>query len=100
MKCILLLALLSTVGANFGDFDVDDYKQVTKSRNFTGKVVVVTGSSEGIGRSIIALFSILGAHVVVTGRNETVVKAVAKEMQHLSPYHLEVYFGHSFTRMS
>ncbi|CAG2172893.1 unnamed protein product, partial [Oppiella nova] len=77
------------VGANFDDFDVDDYKQVTKFRNFTGKVVVVTGSSEGIGRSIIALFSILGAHVVVTGRNETVVKAVAKEMQHLSPYHLK-----------
>ena len=46
MKLIVLLALISIVCA---DFDIKDYKDVINSRNFTGKVVLVTGSSSGIG---------------------------------------------------
>ncbi|CAG2178970.1 unnamed protein product, partial [Oppiella nova] len=59
------------------------------SRNFTGKVVLVTGSSAGIGAGIAKLFSILGANVVVTGRNVSRIQSVGKEVQELSPKKLK-----------
>ncbi|CAG2173006.1 unnamed protein product [Oppiella nova] len=71
------------------DFDIKDYKDVINSRNFTGKVVLVTGSSSGIGEGISKLFSILGANVVVTGRKEADVQKVATEVQELSPKKLK-----------
>ncbi|CAG2111055.1 unnamed protein product [Medioppia subpectinata] len=71
------------------DYPIEDYKAVAKSRNFTGSVVVVTGSSSGIGEGIVKLFSILGANVVVTGRTAPDVQRVAKEVQELSPLKLK-----------
>ncbi|KAK6738584.1 hypothetical protein RB195_020598 [Necator americanus] len=41
---------------------------------FDGKVVIVTGSSSGIGAATALLFAIEGARVTVTGRNERGVK--------------------------
>ncbi len=69
---------------------IDSYEEVKNSRNFSGKVVLVTGSNSGIGAGIVKLFSFLGAKVVVTGRNETNVKQVAEECYKLSPYGLKV----------
>jgi len=66
---------------------------VNNSRNFTGKVVLVTGSNSGIGEGIVKLFAMLGASVVVTGRNVTRIKRVGNEVQLLSPYKLKVYSG-------
>ncbi|CAG2114293.1 unnamed protein product [Medioppia subpectinata] len=63
----------------------DDYTQVRNSRNFTGKVVLITGSNSGIGESVAKLFSALGAHVVITGKNEVEIKRVVQEAQKLSP---------------
>jgi NAD(P)-dependent dehydrogenase (short-subunit alcohol dehydrogenase family) len=68
----------------------ESYEEVKESRNFTGKVVLVTGSSSGIGEGTVKLYSILGAKVVVTGRNETRIKAVAEECHKLSPHGLKV----------
>ncbi len=41
--------------------------------DFTGRVVVVTGGSRGVGAGIVAAFSGAGAHVVTCGRTEAVV---------------------------
>ena len=38
--------------------------------NFSGKVVVITGSGVGIGRAAAVRFAELGAKVVVNGRTE------------------------------
>ena len=88
MNCIILLALFVSIVS--ADYPIDDYKSVANSRNFTGKVVLVTGSSSGIGEGIVKLFSILGAQVVVTGTNATKVTAVAKQVEQLSPKKLKV----------
>ncbi|CAG2173766.1 unnamed protein product [Oppiella nova] len=84
-----LLALLTIVWAVRADiyYDIgdDDYSEVRNSRNFTGKVVLVTGSNSGIGEKIVDLFSALGASVVITGRNESEIQRVATEVQKLSP---------------
>ncbi|CAG2107977.1 unnamed protein product [Medioppia subpectinata] len=83
---VLLCGLVCIVSA---DYPIEDYKAVAKSRDFTGKVILVTGSSSGIGEGIVKLFSILGANVVVTGRKAQDVQRVAKEVQELSPLKLK-----------
>lgn len=52
--------------------------------NFSGKVVLVTGSSSGIGRDLVVNFAKLGAQVVVTGRSEEKIKIVANECMEVS----------------
>ena len=93
MRSILcfVLIVVSLVNANvFYDLSKEDYNKVKDSRNFTGKVVLVTGSNSGIGETIAKLYSVLGAKVVVTGRNAETVKKVAQEVQELSPNKLKV----------
>ncbi|CAG2107065.1 unnamed protein product [Medioppia subpectinata] len=79
--------------ANVNAFQVkesnDIYQEVKDSRNFTGKVVLVTGSASGIGEQIVKLYSALGASVVVTGRKAAEISKVAKEVQQLSPKKLK-----------
>ncbi|XP_054162228.1 3-oxoacyl-[acyl-carrier-protein] reductase FabG-like [Oppia nitens] len=67
----------------------DFYDEVRNSRNFTGKVVLVTGSGTGIGASIVKLYSALGANVVITGRKPDEIHKVAQEAQQLSPNKLK-----------
>ncbi len=88
MRLLIVMTFVYLVSA---DFNNDSYEAVKNSRNFTGKVVLVTGSSSGIGEATVKLFSILGAKVVVTGRNATKIKRVAENVQNLSPYGLRVF---------
>jgi len=91
MLAIYLLALIAFSNAFQLNETKDIYQEVRDSRNFTGKVALVTGSNSGIGEQIVKLFSALGANVVVTGRKEAEVHRVAQEVQQLSPQKLKVY---------
>ena len=53
--------------------------------NFSGKVVIVTGSSSGIGEDAVINFAKSGAKVVVCGRNESRVSLVAEKCKKVSP---------------
>ncbi|CAG2167103.1 unnamed protein product [Oppiella nova] len=91
MFAIYLLALIAFINTNaFHLIENNDiYDEVRDSRNFTGKVVLLTGSSSGIGEQTVKLFSALGASVVVTGRNASQVETVVQEVQQLSPQKLK-----------
>ena len=84
----LLFVFISNVYTDASD---NQYRSVKNSHNFSGKVVLVTGSTSGIGESIVKLFSTLGAKVVVTGRRKQEIRRVAKEAQELSPNNYTVY---------
>ncbi|XP_054162225.1 uncharacterized protein LOC128960179 [Oppia nitens] len=84
---ILLLFMTLFAFANSQRYDL--YDEVKNSRNFTGKVALVTGSATGIGAEIIQLYSALGASVVVTGRKADDVHKTALIVQQLSPKHLK-----------
>lgn len=56
------------------------------------KVVLVTGSSSGIGESTVKLFSQKGYKVVVVGSKEEKVSRVAKQCTELSPNNFEVSY--------
>ena len=58
---------------------------MSKNRDFTGKVALITGSSSGIGAETAVLLAKLGADVVITGRNGDNLLAVAKHVMKVSP---------------
>lgn len=47
---------------------------------FSGKSVIVTGSSSGIGRATAVLFAKYGAQVTITGRDAGKLEATKKKM--------------------
>ncbi|CAG2114118.1 unnamed protein product, partial [Medioppia subpectinata] len=57
---------------------------MSNCKDFNGKVVLITGSSSGIGREIALYLSSLGAQVVITGRDEERVQIVAEKCRELS----------------
>ncbi|KAI1306067.1 L-xylulose reductase [Halotydeus destructor] len=57
--------------------------------DFSDKVVIVTGSSSGIGEDAVISFAKYGAQVVVTGRNADRVAAVAEKCVQASPANLK-----------
>ena len=59
------------------------------SGNFENKVVLVTGSSSGIGEATVLLFAKFGAKVVVTGRNASNIAKVAQQCSKCSPHGLK-----------
>ncbi|XP_054166124.1 3-oxoacyl-[acyl-carrier-protein] reductase FabG-like [Oppia nitens] len=56
--------------------------------DFTDKVVLITGSSSGIGAAIAVQFARSGATVVITGRRSDKLAEVAKQCQSVSPKQL------------
>src|SRR5260221_7148936 len=58
---------------------------MANSKDFSGKVALVTGSSSGIGAETAIQFSKYGAQVVVTGRNADNVAKVTQQCNDVSP---------------
>lgn len=59
------------------------------SYDFSGKVVIITGSTSGIGEDAAINFSKCGAQIVVSGRNESTANVVAEVCKRVSPRELE-----------
>ncbi len=53
--------------------------------SITGKTVLVTGSTDGIGKQTARVLAQLGAQVLIHGRDSGKVQAVVQEMQHDFP---------------
>src|SRR3989440_13020759 len=49
--------------------------------DLTGKVVIVTGSTKGIGRAMVEGLALAGASVVVSSRKQDLCDQVAKEVE-------------------
>src|SRR6476659_9111515 len=59
-------------------------RNITMSQSFASAVVLVTGGSTGIGAAAALHFAKEGARVVITGRNETTLKASAARHPNVS----------------
>ena len=57
---------------------------------FTGKVVIITGSSRGIGKEMALNFARNGASVVISGRNMETLKTVLGEIESIGAKSLAV----------
>ena len=58
--------------------------------NFTDKIVVITGGSDGIGKALVAQFLALGAKVATCGRNENKLSLLATEFPYSNLYTAQV----------
>jgi len=58
--------------------------------NFTDKIVVITGGSDGIGKALVAQFLALGAKVATCGRNENKISLLAAEFPSSNLYTAQV----------
>lgn len=89
---LIFIQCISIIEGDVDDIPItpDEFCAVKNSMDFRGKVVLVSGSSSGIGAATARLFSYLGARVVVTGRNGTRIKQVVDECWKLSPDQLKV----------
>jgi len=47
--------------------------------NFSGKIIVITGGSDGIGKALVQQFLALGAKVATCGRNQSKLSLLAQE---------------------
>ncbi len=59
----------------------NDFPFPVVTRPFEGQAALVTGSTSGIGRAIARLLAARGAHVIISGRDETRGSAVAAEIR-------------------
>jgi len=59
------------------------------SKDFSGKIALVTGSSSGIGEEIAFQFAKYGAQVIVTGRGEDKIASVVEKCNKVSPKKLK-----------
>ena len=62
---------------------------MSNSRDFSDKVVIVTGGSGGIGSATCKKYAQFGASVVVTGRNVERIRKTAEACKCLSPKGIE-----------
>lgn len=95
---VFFVQCATIINADSDDIHVtpDEFNKVANALNFNGKVVLITGSSSGIGATTARLFAKLGAYVVVTGRDHARIAEVARDCYKLSPRRLSVIEEFSF----
>jgi NAD(P)-dependent dehydrogenase (short-subunit alcohol dehydrogenase family) len=57
-----------------------DHWKPLSSYDLTGRTIVVTGATSGLGRAAAEQFATLGAHVVISGRNQAKTERVRDEI--------------------
>src|SRR5262245_53729962 len=57
------------------------YQSVFRAGLFEGQTILVTGGGSGIGRAVAHEVAALGAHVVISGRNEEKLDRVVEEIR-------------------
>lgn len=62
----------------------------TKTMDFQGKRIVITGGGSGIGLELATRFAERGANVIITGRNLDKLKAAAEGNANLTPFVCDV----------
>lgn len=62
---------------------------IARAGYFTGKVVLITGASRGIGRALAHAFAARGARLVLAARNQDQLNTVADECRSINP-HIEI----------
>lgn len=61
-----------------------------KQETLVGKVIIVTGASDGIGRELALQLGARGARVVLTARRKNILEEVATEIQSKGGYALAI----------
>ncbi|HEX5753467.1 MAG TPA: SDR family oxidoreductase [Archangium sp.] len=73
------------------------------TRDFQGKVVLITGASSGIGRAAASAYASQGAHVVLAARRESPLQDAAREVEALGvralPVRCDVTVEEEVTRL-
>lgn len=87
----IFVQYISAINGDVDDIKVlpEEFYAIRNALDFEGKVVLISGSSSGIGATTARLFATLGAKVVVTGRNETRIQEVVSDCHKLSPCKLK-----------
>lgn len=73
---------------DFNKRSIPDY-----ARWFSGKTVLVTGTTSGIGREITRLLSFFGAKLLLCGRNVEAMNLLIEELKTIASPPLEVFLG-------
>ena len=63
--------------------DNDDF---SKNKVLNGKVIVITGSTRGIGKTLAKKLSELGAKLIIHGRDEKKVQKLEDELRKFNPH--------------
>lgn len=78
---VVLLLAASSLHAQAAPQPRTDFPKAPPLPDLTGKVALVTGSTDGLGRDVARRLAAAGAHVLVTGRSEQRGKELVDEIQ-------------------
>jgi len=76
----ILIALVATVTV-VGSVSAQDARANAPRRDTTARVILITGSTDGLGREVARRAAATGAHVIVHGRNRERGLAVVEEIK-------------------
>lgn len=100
MLLVSIIGALVCIGilwALFADCDVYTRLAYIPKNFYFGKVIWITGASSGIGKSLCEQLAHLGAHLIISARNESTLESMASSLDELgasSVYVLPIDLSH------